>query len=213
MRLNESKKKVLTNYLKSARITNPRNRKVDTKKQILNLKIMIKKLFFTSLVFLCMNLSFAQNDIKELKFGIPFTISVPNYMTRTIGLNSVACLQFKNSVKDVYGIIIEDSKEELTLAELNYASLTEFTEVFRKDFLKDEKSKVFTAFTQKKIGDVNFSEFDANYIDSENNTEIYYLVGLVETKSAFYKMLLWTSSPQKDIYKEDFRKILYSFKG
>jgi hypothetical protein len=36
--------------------------------------------------------------------------------TRTIGLNDVYGTNIKNSVKDIYTIVIEDSKEELDIA-------------------------------------------------------------------------------------------------
>jgi hypothetical protein len=66
---------------------------------------------------------------------------MPDYMTRTIGLNDVATVQYKNSVKDIYTIVIEDSKEELAIAAIFYASIQEFQEEFEKDFIKDEEKK------------------------------------------------------------------------
>jgi len=55
-------------------------------------------------------------------------------MSKTAGLNSAAVIQYKSVIKDVYGIIIEDSKEELSLVEMNYSTIKEFYEDFIKDF-------------------------------------------------------------------------------
>ena len=95
---------------------------------------------------------------------------------------------------------------------MNYSSINEFCEDFAKDFLKDEKKKTFSYPEYKKIGDINFAEFDATYYDKEAKTEIYYLIGIVETKTSYYKVLSYTSKENKDKFKADFQSILYSLK-
>ncbi len=173
----------------------------------------MKKIALTlSLLFLVSN-SFSQSLTKEIKIKRSFDITVPNYMNRTVGLNDVASLQFKNTVKDIYGVVIEDDKEELVLAEMNYASVNEFVEETMKTFLENQPSKKMSTPLFKKIGESNFAEFDASYFDDELKVEIYYLFGIVETKSTFYKVLLWCGAKEKEKYKEEFRKILYSFKS
>ena len=152
----------------------------------------------------------AQTTLKEYKVGHVVNVTLPEYMSRTMGINSSALFQFKNTIKDVYGFIIEDNKEELVLVEMNYSSINEFCEDFAKDFLKDEKNKTFSDTKYKKIGDINFAEFDASYYDEEAKGEIYYLVGIVETKTSYYKVISYTSLENKDKFKADFQKILYS---
>ncbi len=154
----------------------------------------------------------AQTTLKEYKVGHVVNVSLPEYMTRTMELNSSAILQYKSTIKDVYGFIIEDNKEELALVEMNYSSINEFCEDFAKDFLKDEKKKTFSYPECKTIGDINFAEFDASYYDKETKGTIYYLVGIVETKTSFYKVISFTGIENKDKYKADFQKILYSLK-
>ena len=152
----------------------------------------------------------AQTTLKEYKVGHVVNVSLPDYMSKTMGLNSSSILQYKSTVKDVYGFIIEDNKEELTLVEMIYSSINEFCEDFAKDFLKDEKKKTFSYPEYKKIGDINFAEFDASYYDKEAKGEIYYLVGIVETKTSYYKVISYTSLENKDKFKADFQKIVYS---
>jgi hypothetical protein len=49
--------------------------------------------------------------------------------------------------------VIEDSKEELAIAAIFYASIQEFQEEFEKDFIKDEEKKeqVVNHYLQKKM--------------------------------------------------------------
>jgi hypothetical protein len=50
-------------------------------------------------------------------------------------------IQYKNSVKDIYTIVIEDSKEELAIADIYYSSLKEFQEEFEKTLSRMKKTK------------------------------------------------------------------------
>lgn len=171
---------------------------------------------YSSLLSICfiliINFSFTQANLKEYKAGHPFNISVPDYMIRTVGLNDAAVFQFKNEVKDVYGFVIEDNKEELQIADLNYSSITEFYDDFIKDFLVDEpKRTVSKPLLQKKV-DINFIESELSYYDNEAEVSIYYLIGIVETKTSYYKVLSWCTSANKEKFKSDLQKVIYSIK-
>jgi hypothetical protein len=171
----------------------------------------MKKLAFWFVLFT--SISFAQTTtFRPEKAGHVFTISLPSYMTKTAGVNNAASIQFKNTIKDIYGIVIYDSKEELKMVDMLFSSVTEFFESFSKDFLKDEEKRTISKPISKKIGNTNFIEFEASYYDKESKIEIAYVIGVVETPTTFYKILCWSSSENKDKYKADFQKIIYSLK-
>jgi hypothetical protein len=44
----------------------------------------------------------------------------------------------------------------------------------------------------------------------EDKSDIYYLVGILETKTSYYKVISDTGIENKDKFKADFQKILYS---
>ncbi|OOV26409.1 hypothetical protein BXU11_13075 [Flavobacterium sp. LM5] len=168
-------------------------------------------LFLKLLLLIWTTKSIAQTNLKQYRAGHAFDIGLPDYLSKTSGLNSSAAIQYQNKVKEIYGFVIFDTKEELELAEMKYTSINEFYEDFMKDFLKDEKSAVSKPVFQK-IGDINFVECDVVFTNEEEKTEIYYLVGIVETKNSFYKVLTWTAAEDKNKYKDDFKKIVYSLK-
>lgn len=156
--------------------------------------------------------SVAQTGMKTYKAGHSFDISLPEYMSKTGGLNSSAAIQYKSLVKDVYGFVIFDTKEELELVEYKFASVNEFYEDFIKDFLKDEPKRVVSKpITSTKNG-INFIEVDLSYYDNDAKTDIFYLVGIVETPKAYYKVLSWSTLENKKTFKADFQKIMYSLK-
>ena len=154
----------------------------------------------------------AQSTVKEYKAGHVFNLGLPDYMSRTVGLNTAAAIQYKSVVKDVYGFIIFDTKEELRLAEMTYSSINEFYEGFIKDFLTDQENRKVSEPKYVTKSGVNFVECDVTYFDKDANIEIYYLAGIVETKSSYYKVLSWSAAESKEKFKADFQKILYSVK-
>jgi len=171
------------------------------------------KICFSFLIFVMITIvSFGQATMKQHTVGHPISISIPDYMNRTVGLNSSAIFQFKSEVKDVYGYVIEDNKEELKLAEMNYGSVNEFYDDFIKDFSEgEEKVNKSKPIIQKK-DDITFIESDFSYYSKDAKAMIYYLVGIVETKTAYYKVLSYCSLENKAKFKADFQKILYSLK-
>lgn len=167
---------------------------------------------FTITLLLFTTSTFAQTELKRYKGGHSFEIGLPEYMSRTLGLNSASAIQYKSMVKDVYGFVIYDTKEDLALVDMNYSSIDEFYEDFIDDFLTGQENRSISNPEKKTIGEINFIECDATYFEKEGEVEIYYLVGIAETKTAFYKIMAWAAAENKDKFKSDFQKILYSLK-
>lgn len=171
----------------------------------------MKKLILLVVALTTVFISNAQT-LKEYKAGHVFTVGLPDYMTRTVGLNDVASIQYKSDEKDVAGFVIYDTKEELQLAELSFSSIREFYDGFIGDFLADQENRQVSEPVLQTKGETHFIECDATYYDKELDAEIFYHVGVVETKKSFYKVLAWCSADKKDEFKKDFQKILYSLK-
>jgi hypothetical protein len=170
---------------------------------------MMKKNFILLFIF---TFFVAQAQVKTVKAGQCFDITLPVWMSKTAGLNSAAAIQYKNVVKDVYGFVIYDTKEELTFVDMHYTSVSEFYEDFIGDFLKEEEKREVSKVNYTNKGDNHYAEADVSYFDKDANTEIYYLVGIVETKSCYYKVLSWCTKANKEKYKADLQKIIYSIK-
>jgi hypothetical protein len=171
------------------------------------------KLFFSALLFsFFVFTGYSQTVLKQYTVGHPFTISLPDYMSKTSGVNNSAAIQYKNEVKDVYGFVIMDDKEGLKLAELNYSSIKEFYDEFIKGFIEGEEQVKQSKPVSQQQGGVNFIESDLSFFDKDAKTEIYYLVGIVETKKAYYTVLSYCTLENKSKFKDDFKKILYSLK-
>lgn len=166
----------------------------------------------TTALVLVTTTTFAQTTMKEYKAGHVFNVSLPDYMTRTTGLNDAATIQFNNTVKDIAGFIIFDTKDELELVQMKFSSVNEFYDVFIKDFLKGQKNRTISQPSFQTIGDNKYVECEASYYSKESKIDIYYYIGIVETKNAYYKLLCFGGMDSKEKYKADFQKTLYSIK-
>jgi hypothetical protein len=153
-----------------------------------------------------------QPTTKEYKVGHVFSITLPTYMSKTIGLNDAADMQYKSEVKDVYGFVVVDAKEELKLAEIKYTSIQEFYDEFIPDFTKDDEKKTIGKPVSSTKNGINFIEVDYTFYSKDAESDIYYLIGIVETKKAYYKVMSWCTAANKAKFKADFQKILYSIK-
>jgi len=166
----------------------------------------------TTTLVLITSTTFAQTALNEYKVGHIFHVSLPDYMSKTTGINDAAVVQFKNSVKDIYCFIIVEDKEEMELSQVKFSSIDEYYESFVKGFLVKEKKRNISQPFSQSIGDNKFIECDATYYDKDAKMDIYYFVGIIETKLAFYRVYCFGNLESKEKYKADFQKILYSIK-
>ena len=166
----------------------------------------------TTTLVLITSTTFAQTVLKEYKVGHIFHVSLPDYMSKTTGINDAAVIQFQNSIKEIYCFAFEDNKDDLELAQMKFSSINDYYDNFIKNFLIKQKNRKISEPVSQTIGDNKFIEIDATYFDKDAKMDIYYFVGIVETKDAFYKVYCYGNLEAKDKYKADFQKILYSIK-
>lgn len=173
---------------------------------------MKTKLFILTFLFLLSYKTQAQSKFSTIKAGHVYSISIPDYMMKMVDLNDVATYQFGSEVKNGFGFVVEDSKEELLMYELKYENVTEFYDEFIKEFLVDlPKRKVNSSKTFSTNG-VNYLQSEASYYDDEVKDTFHYFITIVETKTFFYKVICWTNAENKDKLKDDLYKIGASVK-
>lgn len=156
--------------------------------------------------------SFGQTGVKTLKAGHEFTISIPDYMSRTAGLNQAASIQFKNAIKDAYGFVIEDTKSELKVADLSFTSVKEYYDYFINNYAKDVDDKKISTTNAFKKGENNYIEVSVSYRNKDEDYTYNDYICIIETPTCFYKVICWSSLEEKDKYKKDFQDIAYSLK-
>ncbi len=154
-------------------------------------------LFFSTLI------SFAQ-QFETKTGGHEYTIEVPDYLKQTFDLNDVASLQYKNILKDVYLIVIDDDKKVLESLEINFPNTTDFLQYFVKDYNTEAENRVQSEIVEFENNGNNFSQVELTFKDEAG--EYFMLITAVQTKTHFYKIMNWTKSVEKNIYYADFKR-------
>ena len=174
---------------------------------------MIKNFLFVASFVQIINASaFAQTTFNTVKTGHTVSFSVPDYMSRTTGINDVSFLQFKSIPKDVYTFMIEDSKVELDIVEMKFTSVMDFYEFFIKDFLISEKKRKVNTPVSFTKDDVNYVQTELTYYDKDSKFEIYYNITIAETAGYFYQILSYTSEENSINVKADLTALGSSLK-
>lgn len=171
------------------------------------MRTIICGFIFTALVG--MNTLKAQN-FSTKQGGHCYTMSIPDYLTKTFELNDVASLQYQNTLKEAYVIVIHDTKEELEQAGMKFVNAKDFLDNFTKDYLKDVENRKLGDATEFVSNNNGHAQVELSWKDEDN--EFFMLITVVETKIAFYKILTWTLLENKDKLKADFIEMAKSLK-
>ncbi|NBA88110.1 hypothetical protein GVN16_20225 [Emticicia sp. CRIBPO] len=137
-------------------------------------------------------------------------MEIPDYLTKTYSLNEVATLQYMNSNKEAYVIVIEDSKELLESLGTKFVDSKDFLDNFTSTFHKDDKNRTLGSVSQFTANNNKHSQVEMTW--ENDGLNFYMIITGVETPTHFYKIMTWTISENKDLLKSDFLRISKSLK-
>jgi len=151
---------------------------------------------------------------KENTVGHVYTISVPEYMTKTTGLNAAASSQYQGLTKEAATLVLEESKENLELESLKFSSAQEYFDYLMKTFLQDKQDRYISKSKTFKVGNITFVQAEASCFLEAEKTKIYYLETIAETPNYFYQILSysWGDKESYEKVKDDLKKIAASLK-
>lgn len=168
----------------------------------------MKKIFLLALLFCGLN-TYAQNFSTQ-KGGHCYTLDLPNYLLKTFDLNDVATLQYMNTAKEAYVIVIEDSKEELNYYRMVMNGPTEFLEFFLKDYKVGAKKRKVSPVTTFAANGNNHAQVELTWTEDKLNYAM--LITVAETPTHFYKIICWSLDSNYNSLKPDFLTISKSLK-
>lgn len=146
-----------------------------------------------------------------------YTISLPPFVKETSELNEDASLQYQNTLREFYVVVIDESKAEFEKAlsdndlndlypqnikgysELLLFSMEQAIEIKSKSVLKDtiinnQPSKILTIKGRVE------------------GTDIFYSIGFVQGVKRYYQIITWTLQNKEKEHAGLMKKIIASFK-
>ena len=146
----------------------------------------------------------------EVKVNNSYSVLIPDYLQPCTDLHKDASLQYQNTEKEVYAIVIEEKKITMQDYNLDYDIDTYFKNIVSQGFednIKDGKVSIPGRETingnKALIADVS---------GKVEQKEVYYKMALIESPYEFYQMLIWTKAENKDKTEADMIKMIESFK-
>lgn len=169
----------------------------------------MKKLLILLFSVSSMAVASAQS-LKTQKGGHCFTVDIPGYMVKTYDLNDVASLQYQNTLKEAYTIVIEDEKDQLRNYGLSFSDAKDFLDDFLADYLEGAENRNVSPITTFTANGNDHAQTELTW--SNEGNDFYMLITGVETSTHFYKILCWTLAANKESLKSDYFAISKSLK-
>lgn len=132
-----------------------------------------------------------------------FSISVPEYLSKTDSIDASALLQFKNEKKKMFLVVYE---EQDTLAQ----SLQELFKKFSTDIIANIENGILIKYFPEKINGKD--AFTGNIKGEMNGAKAYYRISVIESSSTFYEIIIGVSDNNRNLVEEDMDRIIMSFK-
>jgi hypothetical protein len=147
--------------------------------------------------------------------GNKYSLSIPSFLTKVNNLNDDASLQYQHAWKEFYVITIDESKEEMQNALIEY-DLTDLyennIEGYSKLILDDFKESLSNLY-QFEIIDTTINKMPAKLTTLTGTVEgfeVFYSIGIYEGKDSYYQVLAWTLKSKQYSYNTKMKKIIYS---
>lgn len=147
-----------------------------------------------------------------------YSVLIPEYLTKTTGLNRYTTFEYENNEKDFYVIIMDELKEGFSKAveRKKYdvtPNINGYYEVVKNHFKNETNLKDFQVFDEifeldKPVKKITFT---MTGIDVTDNYPVYYRYSIIASKTRYYQIMSWTNQTNAKKLITDMNKIINSF--
>ncbi len=156
-------------------------------------------------------------DLQTVTIKDRYTIALPDTYKKVKDLNEEASLQYQNSVKGIYVIVIDEEKEALGRAIDNNSlydtynnDLNGYSRLITDGMDASISVKKMPAFKETTINEHNARVLSFQGIAS--GTHVYWKLAFIEGNNRFYQIMVWTEADNRSKYEKEMAAIINSFK-
>lgn len=145
-----------------------------------------------------------------------YVIELPTFLSESTQLNDDATLQYQNIFKEVYIIVIDESKKE-THESLTNIGLEDAYSIDFKGYTKLLSSSLERNIQMKNKTekDTLINSLQAKILKFEGKVEgfeVFYEVAYINGLEDYYQVMTWTLLKNKSDYEQLLDKMVHSFK-
>jgi hypothetical protein len=147
---------------------------------------------------------------KEIHVNNRYYITLPSEMKAVAGLNAQASLQQADESIPLYAVVVDESKEDMVKHDLDYDLDLYFNNIVSRNLI-ESLSEVSIAEPVKEI--IGGSPAYLLDVTGKAGAEsIYYKLAIIETSSAFYQVMLWTTASKREELQPQMEEMARSFR-
>ena len=148
---------------------------------------------------------FQSEPVKFNEVTVPdkFSISIPDYLSKTASIDSSALIQYKNEKEQLFLLVYE-------ISDTSNTSLQDFFKKISDDFISKLENGSLLKYYPEKINGLD--ALIGNIRGSVNETEVCYKIAAINSGKVFYEIIIGISSTMKSSYDEDMDKIIRGLK-
>lgn len=163
--------------------------------------------FFCVLIFISLVVFIFFFNSEEIKFNtitVPakFSISIPEYLSKTDSIDASALLQYKNEKEQLF-LLVYEIKDTAT------ASLKDVFKKVSDAFISRIRHATLVKYYPEQIN--NRNAFIGSIRGTVNETSAYYRIAVIESGNSFFEIIIGTNDNNKSQYDEDMNKIISGF--
>ncbi|WP_294824792.1 hypothetical protein [uncultured Flavobacterium sp.] len=149
--------------------------------------------------------------------GETYSLQIPESMSRTSQLNDQASLQYQNPMKELYIIVIDETKEEMQAAIDDNSLYDIYSNDLQGyyDLVSNNILSTLSRDTLPRPTDTTINGLKAKVLNVEGPVEgqdIYWKFAFVEGKKKYYQIMAWTLANRREKHEKAMEEMIASFK-
>jgi len=160
---------------------------------------------FTGLVSCKKNTVFTEVKIKD-----KFSIQLPDYLSPAKEIHQEASLQYQNQEKEVYMVVMDESIESLKNNDPDNNLEGYYKNIVSQPFLESVKNAKISIPGRQQIHGAN--ALITQITGEISGVPVLYKLAVIETKSNYCQVLIWTKAANREEYEQDMDTIIESLK-
>ncbi len=171
---------------------------------------MIRKITTILIVIIIFSACSTKTAFHEVTINNQYTITLPEYLQPCADIHPDASLQYQNTELEIYALVIDEKKETMENYDLDYDIDLYYKAIALQPFSEQIQNGKISPPGRQTIN--GYKTLTADISGKVDNNEVYYRLAVIETTNAFYQLLIWTRSENKEKYMNDFIQTIESFK-
>lgn len=145
-----------------------------------------------------------------------YSLEIPSYLSKGTDLHEDASLQYQNLFKELYIIVIDENKKEVSNIILESALEDTYSNDF-KGYVKLVSGNQEEAIKMKKLSekDTLINSLEAKIVKLEakvDDYDIFYVIAYINGVDSYYQITSWTLKDKRKEYEPIMDKMIATFR-